>query len=107
MPFGRLVWAIGENAAAGSRPSVPDIPARAEHDFPAGFFSLAQLEEYMRTALTARGLANSFAALKRPLLIPAIDLDSAERVVFGRGQLAEVPGSHAIAASSALPAVFH
>jgi predicted acylesterase/phospholipase RssA len=60
----------------------------------------------MRTALTARGLANSFAALKRPLLIPAIDLDSAERVVFGRGQLAEVPVSQAIAASSAIPGFF-
>jgi len=104
--FARFVWAIGKNAATGSRPSVPDILARAEHDFPAGFFSLAQLEEYMRTALAARGLANTFAALKRPLLIPAIDLDSAERVVFGRHPLAEVPVSQAIAASSAIPGFF-
>lgn len=35
------------------------------------------------------------------LLIPAIDLDRAERVVFGRSELRDVPVSQAIAASSA------
>jgi len=104
--FARFVWAIGKNATTGARTSVPDMLARAEHDFPAGFFSLAQLEEYMRKAFAARGLTNSFTLLKRPLLIPAIDLDGAERVVFGRGDLAEVPVSQAIAASSAIPGFF-
>lgn len=104
--FVRFAWAVGKNASAGSRTSVPDMLARAEHDFPAGFFSLAQLEQYMRTAFAARGLANSFAALRRPLLIPAIDLDRAERVVFGRGEFADVPISEAIAASSAIPGFF-
>jgi NTE family protein len=104
--FARFVWAIGKNAPAGARTSIPDMLARAERDFPVGFFSLTQLEEYMRKAFAARGLANAFPLLKRPLLIPAIDLDRAERVVFGRGDLAGVLVSQAIAASSAIPGFF-
>ena len=104
--FARFVWAVGKNATTGLRMSVPDMLARAERDFPAGFFSLAQLEQYMRTTFAARGLTNSFEALKRPLLIPAIDLDRAKRVVFGRGEFAAVPISQAIAASSAIPGFF-
>jgi predicted acylesterase/phospholipase RssA len=102
----RFIWAVSKNAATGLRTSVPDMLARAERDFPAGFFSLAQLEEYMRGTLAARGLTNSFEVLRRPLLIPAIDLDRAERVVFGRVPLADVPISHAVAASSAIPGFF-
>ena len=104
--FGRLVWAIGKNAATGIRTSIPDMLARAQGDFPAGFFSLLQLERYMREAFGARGLANSFTELRGTLLIPAIDLDRAERVVFGKGELSHINISHAIAASSAIPGFF-
>jgi NTE family protein len=104
--FGRLVWALGKNAATAVRGSIPDMLARAQHDFPAGFFSLSQLERYMRESFDARGLTNSFSELSQTLLIPAIDLDRAERVVFGRGDLTHVPISHAIAASSAIPGFF-
>ncbi len=104
--FARFVWAVGKNAPTGFRSSIPDMLARAERDFPAGFFSLAQLEQYMRTTFEARGMSNSFAALRPKLLIPAIDLDRAERVVFGRGEFADVPISQAIAASSAIPGFF-
>ena len=106
LQFARFVWAVGKHATTGLRTSVPDMLARAERDFPAGFFSLAQLEHYMRTTFAARGLTNSFEALKRPLLIPAIDLERAERVVFGRGEFSAVPISQAIAASSAIPGFF-
>jgi predicted acylesterase/phospholipase RssA len=40
------------------------------------------------------------------LLIPAIDLDRAQRAVFGAGALMDVPISQAIAASSAIPGFF-
>jgi predicted acylesterase/phospholipase RssA len=106
LQFARFVWAVGKNAVTGARGSIPDMLARAERDFPAGFFSLAQLERYMREALEARGLTNSFEDLKRVLLIPAVDLDRAERVVFGRGELAPVLISQAVAASSAIPGFF-
>ncbi len=104
--FGRLLWAVGKGAVLGWRGSVPDMLAHAEHDLPAGFFSLAALERFMREAFEKRGLPNSFGALERTLLIPAIDLERAQRVVFGRGELREVPISQAVAASSAIPGFF-
>src|SRR5207248_8713772 len=54
----------------------------------------------------AKGLTISFPKLPRTLLIPAIDLDRAERAVFGRGALCDVPISQAVAASSAIPGFF-
>ncbi|PYN77160.1 MAG: hypothetical protein DMD96_24435 [Candidatus Rokuibacteriota bacterium] len=63
--------------------------AAAERDLPAGFFSLTALEVYIRETFAAFGLKNSFAALDRELFIPAIDLDRAQRVVFGRNGLRE------------------
>jgi predicted acylesterase/phospholipase RssA len=104
--FGRMVWAFGKNAMIGLRGSVPDMLARAERDLPDGFFTLAALEQFMREAFAARRLTNSFAQLKPTLLIPAIDLDRAERVVFGRDDLRAIPISQAIAASSAIPGFF-
>jgi NTE family protein len=103
--FGRLLWAISKHAIKG-RGCIPDMLARAERDMPAGFFSLSALELYMRVAFATRRLTNSFTTLDRMLLIPAIDLDTAERVVFGAGTLKEVPISHAVAASSAIPGFF-
>ncbi len=104
--FGRLLWAVSKGAVRGWHGSVPDMLAQAEPDLPAGFFSLAALEQYMREALEVRGLRNSFDALERTLLIPAIDLERAQRVVFGQGELREVPISQAVAASSAIPGFF-
>jgi predicted acylesterase/phospholipase RssA len=104
--FLRLVWAVGKNLATNFRLDWPDILARSRPDMPAGFFSVRQLEEYLRRAFLARGIANDFHACTRPLLIPAMDLDRAERVVFGIGALADTPVSEAIAASSAVPGFF-
>jgi NTE family protein len=104
--FGKLVWVFGKNAMSAFRTSIPDMLARAERDLPAGFFNLAALERFVRDGFAARGLANAFTALPRRLLIPAVDLDRAERVVFGRNGLVNVPISHAVAASSAIPGFF-
>jgi predicted acylesterase/phospholipase RssA len=103
--FGRLLWAVGKHAIGG-RGCIPDVLARAERDLPAGFFTLASLERFVRLGLASRGLPNAFPELKRTLLIPAVDLNSAERVVFGAGDLAGVPISDAVAASSAIPGFF-
>lgn len=104
--FGRMVWAFSKNAMTGLRGSIPDMLAHAERDLPPGFFSLTALEQFMREAFAARGVSNSFAELSPTLLIPAVDLDSAERVVFGRDALRDVPISHAVAASCAIPGFF-
>ena len=103
--FGRLVWAFSKNAIRG-RGCIPDILAKAERDMPAGFFSLTALEAFMRAAFASRGMTDSFGAMPRTLLIPAVDLDRAERAVFGAGELRDVPISRAVAASSAIPGFF-
>jgi predicted acylesterase/phospholipase RssA len=103
--FGRFVWAIGKHVLRGGR-CLPDVLARAERELPAGFFTLAALERFMRQGLASRGAGNTFGALPRTLLIPAVDLNTAERVVFGTGPLASVPISDAVAASSAIPGFF-
>jgi predicted acylesterase/phospholipase RssA len=104
--FGRLVWAVGKSAIRGRGGCIPDLLAAAERDMPPGFFSLEALERYLRAAYASRGLANAFSERPRTLLIPAIDLDTAERVVFGAGELRDVGISHAVAASSAIPGFF-
>jgi NTE family protein len=104
--FGQIAWALSKRAFPGLRGCIPDMLARAEHELPAGLFSLAVLERFLREAYQARRLTNSFAELPRTLLIPAVDLDRAERVVFGQGELRDVPISQAIAASSAIPGFF-
>jgi predicted acylesterase/phospholipase RssA len=104
--FARILWAVGRNAVAGWRSSIPDMLAHAEGQLPAGLFSLGALERFMRETFAARGLPNRFTEVPRALLIPAIDLDRAERVVFGGADLREVPVSDAIAASSAIPGFF-
>jgi NTE family protein len=104
--FGRLVWAVGKKAITKYQLEWPDILARSGDDMPSGFFSLAPFEAYVREALKAKGLSNSFRDCPRPLLVPAIDLDRAERVVFGTGAFVDVPISQAIAASAAIPGFF-
>ena len=100
------MWALGKHAIKGRGASLPDVLARAERDLPSGFFTLASLERFIRLGLASRGRGNAFGELGRTLLIPAVDINTAERVVFGAGQLASVPISDAVAASSAIPGFF-
>ena len=104
--FLQLVWAVGRKAVTQFRLEWPDILARSADDMPAGFFSLSPLEAYVREAFQAKGLSNTFRDCPRRLMIPAIDLDRAERAVFGAGALMDTPISEAIAASSAIPGFF-
>jgi predicted acylesterase/phospholipase RssA len=104
--FAQFLWAVGKKAITDFRLEWPDILARSGGDMPAGFFSVSPLETYLRESFAARGLPNRFADCRRPLLIAAIDLDRAERVVFGSSGWMDVPISEAIAASSAIPGFF-
>jgi predicted acylesterase/phospholipase RssA len=101
-----MVWAVGKHMVRGRNLDWPDLLARSQSSMPPGFFSIGQLGDFMREAFASRGLANDFRQCPRTLLIPAIDLDRAERVVFGLGELIEVPISDAIAASCAIPGFF-
>jgi predicted acylesterase/phospholipase RssA len=102
----QFMWAVGKRAVMDFHLEWPDLLARSGGDMPAGFFSLAPLEAYIREAFAAKGLSNRFTGTARPLLVAAIALDRAERVVFGQGDLIDVPISQAIAASSAIPGFF-
>jgi len=104
--FVQLLWAVGKKAITQFRLEWPDILARSGSDMPAGFFSLRSMEIYIREAFAAKGLSNSFRDCPRRLLIPSIDLDRAERAVFGMGPFVDTPISEAIAASSAIPGFF-
>ncbi len=102
----QFVWAIGKKAVAGFKLEWPDLLARSGGDMPAGFFSAGTLESFIRESFATKGFPNSFRECPRRLLIPAIDLDRARRVIFGQGAYAHIPISEAIAASSAIPGFF-
>lgn len=73
---------------------------------PAGIFSLRHYERYLTRFLAHHGLPNAFADVRRELYITANDLDSGHRVLFGQGELVDVPIATAICASSAIPLFF-
>ncbi len=85
------------------------LPALTNH-FPSGIFDNAPLERWMRRGLEKIGMPNDFRAFnrqrKRQLFLSACNLDTAERVIFGADENAEVTISQAMQASTALPGFF-
>ncbi len=77
---------------------------------PAGLFDNSSIERYLRRNLQRAGAPNDFRALyrrtKRELYIGAMNLDTAERVIFGHDEEASVTISEAVQASSALPGFY-
>ncbi len=73
---------------------------------PSGMYDSLALERYVRRLLSGPGLSNDFENLARNLYIIATDLDTGERLVFGRGERSDVPISQAVAASSAVPLLY-
>jgi len=67
-----------------------------------GLFSIRKFERYLRTHLPI----NSYRRLAKPVFTIAVDIDSAERVVFGPGYEDNVPISESVAASCCIPGVF-
>jgi len=64
------------------------------------------LERALCARFTALGYAHHFPMLPRPLYLTGVDIDTAERLVFGTGELAHVHVCRAVAASSAIPIFF-
>lgn len=83
-----------------------DLPHLLFEQFPAGVFSLEPMQRYLCRAFAAEGVADDFTALRRELYIPAYDLDSGERVIFGMPGRRDVHICHAITASCAIPLFF-
>lgn len=67
-----------------------------------GVFSVDKLERYVERTLPI----NDFTKLPHTVLVTAVDIDTAERVVFGPGYEEDVPISRAVAASVCVPGVF-
>jgi NTE family protein len=77
---------------------------------PSGFFDNAAIERYLRENIERRGLTNDFKVLyrarKKELFIAAMNLDTAERVVFGHNEDSSVTISQAVQATTALPGFY-
>src|SRR5690606_23333234 len=78
-----------------------DLPSLPDH-LPSGFFDNSSIERYIRRNLERAGLSNDFRTMyrrtKRELYISAMNLDTAERVVFGHDEDASVTISEAVQA---------
>jgi len=99
-------WNGGRGALRFRRRDFYGIPWREKGAVLSGAFTNAGLESFVVRAASMAGCPDRFESLKVPLYIPATDLDSGERVVFGP-EGADLPSvSRAVRASSAIPATF-
>lgn len=77
---------------------------------PSGLFDNSRIEGYLRHNLEAAGIPNDFRELyrttKKELYIGSMNLDTAERVVFGHDEDTSVTVSEAVQASTALPGFY-
>ncbi len=77
---------------------------------PSGFFDNSTLETYLRKNLENNGFPNDFRSFYRhtgkELYITAMNLDTAERVVFGHDEDCSLTVSEAVQASTALPGFY-
>ncbi len=96
-PIGEAIW------------NRRDFPSLLDH-LPTGLFDNASIERYIRRNLQRAGLTNDFRILhrrtKRELYISAMNLDTAERVVFGHDEDSSLTISEAVQASTALPGFY-
>jgi len=77
---------------------------------PSGLFDNSPIERYLRRNFEAAGMPNDFSGLYRhtgkELYISAMNLDTAERVVFGHDEDTSLTVSEAVQASTALPGFY-
>lgn len=88
------------------RPWLSETLALLQTAVPAGLLNLDPLVEFLQERIRVRGLEDTFEALPHPLYVPAIDLDTGERIVFGHPDYADAKVSTAVAASCAIPRFF-
>jgi predicted acylesterase/phospholipase RssA len=97
------------------KPLVDVIGSAREFPFPlaylpSGLFDNGSLERYLRHNIERRGMTNDFRVLYRlrqvELYIVAMNLDTAERVVFGHDEDTSVTISESVQASTALPGFY-
>jgi NTE family protein len=99
---GRTVQLVRELVPQVGKVTAMDLVLGLAASLPAGLYSGAGMETYLRAVLTT----DDFRELRRPLYIAATDLDSGERIVFGDEGWDDVPISRAVRASTAMPVVY-
>jgi len=95
----RLVRDLGEISAV-------DVVFGLAESLPSGLYSGEGIERYVRRILSDPDRVDDFRLLESELYIAATDLDTCERIVFGREGWRDVPISTAVSASSALPMIY-
>jgi predicted acylesterase/phospholipase RssA len=95
-----------QRRARGESFSLARMVYALQENLPPGIYALDHYRAYLHKLLTFEGRVDSFAALPKELYIPAIHLDTGDRILFGSSEWRDVPISDAIAASSALPLYF-
>ncbi|MBW3652829.1 MAG: patatin-like phospholipase family protein [Actinobacteria bacterium] len=106
LPF-RTAQLLRGMAAQLGQVSAMDLVLGLAEGMPAGAYSGAGVERYLRNVLTSdRDKTDDFRALEKELYITATDLDTCERIVFGADGWEDVPISTAVRASTALPMVY-
>lgn len=88
--------------ASLSRPEVEDF----NRALPDGLFGTRGYRRWVDRLLTRNKLPRYFEHIDKHLMIPADNLDTAHREVFGRGHRLDATLSQAITASSAIPLFF-
>jgi len=86
--------------------SVMDILTGLAEALPAGIYTGAGVEKYIREILADADLTDDFRLVEPELYLTATDLDTCERIVFGASGWEDVPISKAVSASAALPMVY-
>lgn len=95
----RLIRQLGQVSAL-------DVVLGLAEGMPPGLYTGQGIEQYVRSVLDDGRYSDDFRKLQHELYLTATDLDSAERVVFGRPGFDDVPISTAVRASTALPMVY-
>jgi len=80
-----------------------DLPHLIQEQFPSGLFSLGPMQTYLCDSFHNEGIRDDFNHLACELFIPAYDLDSGERIIFGTAEHRDLHLCQAITASSAIP----
>ncbi len=102
----RLAGAARELAGRLGDVSLMDVLTGLAGALPTGLYDGRGIESYVEEVLSDPDRTNDFRLLDSELYLPATDLDTTERVIFGEREWRDVPISSAVAASTALPMVY-
>jgi len=109
VPLSRRAPGVVRRAAAsvltGETRSLADFASSLFELLPAGLLDNSGVRDYVAAVIGTRA-EDRFDRLPRPLLVVAVDLDSAEAVAFGARGHRGVPVSQAVQASTALPGLY-